>query len=136
MKTEIGNLLDAEIEKEIADLSSLSPGSKEKSDAVNDLAKLYKLRVEEREIELKHLDEATKNGETSYVNEQKNSLENAELAERKKDRIIKTALDAAGVVLPLAFYAVWMRRGLKFEETGTFTSATFKGLLNRFRPTK
>ena len=24
----------------------------------------------------------------------------------------------------------------KFEETGTFTSSTFKGLINRFRPTK
>lgn len=27
-------------------------------------------------------------------------------------------------------------KGFKFEETGTYTSTTFRGLFNRFRPTK
>ena len=37
---------------------------------------------------------------------------------------------------PLMFYGIWMKKGFKFEETGTYTSTTFRGLFNRFRPTR
>ena len=40
MKEELKNLLVEEIKSEIQDLSSLSPGSKEKSTAIEDLAQL------------------------------------------------------------------------------------------------
>lgn len=46
MKEELKNLLVEEIKSEIQDLSSLSPGSKEKSTAIEDLAQLYKLKIE------------------------------------------------------------------------------------------
>ena len=59
-----------------------------------------------------------------------------ENAGRAKDRSIRFGLDVAGLILPLIFYGVWMRRGFKFEEEGTFTSTTFRGLFNRFKPTK
>lgn len=59
-----------------------------------------------------------------------------QLKEQKKDRLVKCIIAGVELVLPLAFYAAWMKRGLKFEETGTFTSTTFKGLFNKFRPTK
>ena len=59
-----------------------------------------------------------------------------QLAEQVKDRYFKLGIAAAELVLPLMFYAVWMRRGFKFEENGTYTSTTFRGLFNRFRPTK
>ena len=59
-----------------------------------------------------------------------------QLAEQVKDRYFKLGIAAAEIVLPLIFYATWMRKGFKFEETGTFTSTTFRGLFNRFRPTK
>ena len=49
---------------------------------------------------------------------------------------VKYGIDIAGIVLPLAFYGVWMNRGLEFEKEGSFTSATFKGLLGKFNPTK
>ena len=52
----------------------------------------------------------------------------------EKSEVIKNL--AAELVLPLMFYGVWMRRGLRFEETGTFTSQTFKNLFNRFKPTR
>lgn len=47
-----------------------------------------------------------------------------------------TDIAAAEIVLPLVFYAAWMRKGFKFEETGTFTSTTFRGLFGKFKPTK
>ena len=46
-----------------------------------------------------------------------------------------TNVQALGIVLPLSFYAVWMKRGLQFEETGSFTSKTFQGLTKFFKPT-
>ncbi len=52
------------------------------------------------------------------------------------DRYVRIGVAAAELVLPLVFYGVWMKRGLKFEETGTYTSQTFKNLFNRFRPTR
>ena len=41
----IRDLLNEEIGKEIQALSSLNSGSKEKSTAIDDLTKLYKLRI-------------------------------------------------------------------------------------------
>ena len=52
------------------------------------------------------------------------------------DRYVRIGVATAELVLPLVFYGVWMSRGLKFEETGTFTSQTFKNLFNRFKPTR
>ena len=58
------------------------------------------------------------------------------MAESVKDRYFRLGMAAAELVLPLMFYGVWMRRGFKFEQDGTFTSQTFRGLFSRFRPTK
>ena len=129
MDEEIRKLLEEEIKTEIRDLSTLEPGSKEKSTAIEDLAKLYKLRIEE-----------TKN-EWDF-NEKYESLESdiqfkkEQLEEQVKDRYFRFGVEAAGIILPLIFYAIWMKRGFKFEETGTYTSTTFRGLFNRFKPTK
>lgn len=48
----------------------------------------------------------------------------------------KVGIAAAELLIPLMFYGIWMWKGFKFEETGTYTSTTFRGLFNRFRPTK
>lgn len=52
------------------------------------------------------------------------------------DLCVKTGVEVGKLVLPLIFYGIWMNKGFRFEETGSFTSTTFKNLLNRFRPTK
>ena len=59
-----------------------------------------------------------------------------EFRERKIDRWIKIGTTVLEITLPLMFYAHWMRKGFKFEETGTFTSTTFRGLFSHFKPTK
>jgi hypothetical protein len=79
--------------------------------------------------------------EAKYRLELLNDIRNKNIASEKEkdDRIFKYAklgIEIAGVVLPLIFYSHWMKNGLKFEETGTFTSQTFKGLINRFKPTQ
>ena len=118
---EIRKLLEEEIKSGIRDLSTLPSGSEEKSSAIEDLVKLYKLRIEETRNEWDFSDKQFKK---------------AQLEEQVKDRYFRLGVEAAGIILPLIFYGIWMRRGFKFEETGTFTSTTFRSLFNRFRPTK
>ena len=108
---ETKELLNEEIKYILEDLSNLPEDSEERTMMVDNLVKLYKLKIEEN----------------------KNSEDNAA---KKKDQYLRYVIDIAGIVLPLIFYGVWMGRGFKFEEKGTFTSQTFKGLINRFRPTK
>jgi len=129
MDEEIRKLLEEEIKTEIRDLSTLEPGSKEKSTAIEDLAKLYKLRIEETKNEWDFNEKYESHD--SDIQFKKNQLE-----EQLKDRYFRFGVEAAGIILPLIFYAIWMKRGFKFEETGTYTSTTFRGLFNRFKPTK
>ena len=129
MGEEIKDLLGEEIKTEIRDLSTLEPGSKEKSTAIDDLAKLYRLRMEETKNEWDF-------NEKYDTRESDNILKKDQLEEQVKDRYFRLGLEAAGIILPMIFYAAWMKRGFRFEETGTYTSTTFRGLFNRFKPTK
>ena len=129
MDEEIRRLLGEEIKTEIQKLSSLESGSKEKSTAIEDLATLYRLRIEETKNEL-DFDE-------KYDSRASDQLLKKELMdEQVKDRYFRLGVEAASIILPLIFYAIWMRRGFRFEETGTYTSTTFRGLFNRFKPTR
>lgn len=118
MEKEIKQMLEDEIKSEFKNLSSMDAGSSEHTAAVKSLAELYRLNIEETE---RQKDDVSKN---------------AQLTEQAKDRYFRLGIEAAGLVLPMVFYGIWMRRGFKFEETGTFTSTTFKGLFNKFKPTR
>ena len=129
MNDEIMELLGEEIKNEIENLSSLEQGGEEHTKAVENLAKLYKLRIEE-----------TKNAKDAELKEQQieddAEIRGSELVVEVKNRYLRLGIDAAGIILPLLFYGSWMKKGFRFEETGTFTSTTFRGLFNRFRPTR
>lgn len=100
--------MDEEIQSQIRDLASFQTGSKEKSAAIEDLAELYKLRIEEVKAEM--------------------DLDDKIDARDNEDRYINLGIAAAGIVLPLIFNCVWMSKGFKFEESGTYTSTTFRNL--------
>ena len=72
--------------------------------------------------------------EAARANEEQ--LKQHQLSDQVIDRYVRIGVATAELVLPLVFYGVWMSRGLKFEETGTFTSQTFKNLFNLFKPTR
>jgi len=129
MDEETKELLEQEIRREIQELLLFEPGSMERSRAIDDVAKLCRLNIEETKMEL----DCSERIETR-INEEQAKL--SQTKERKFDRFIRLGLDTIGVILPLGFYNRWMKKGFKFEETGTFTSTTFRGLFNRFRPTK
>lgn len=136
MSDEIKKELEKEILKEIQDLSALESGSKEKDSAIENLATLYKLNIEEVKIEHEAMEKAFDRGSADVSSVRDLELKQRTLDESIKDRYFKLGLDVAGLIVPIIFYGIWMGRGLKFEETGTFTSTTFRGLFNRFKPTQ
>lgn len=129
MGEENRSLLEEEIRAEIKRLGSLESGSQEHTTAVDSLTKLYKLKLEEDKNTYERLDKI----ENREIDQESKT---AQMAESVKDRYFRFSMAAAELVLPLMFYGVWMRRGFKFEQDGTFTSQTFRGLFSRFRPTK
>ncbi len=154
MGENIKELLNEEIAAEIQAISSLGSGSEEKSKAIEDLAKLYRLRIEETKSELDAEDKRSRRTLESEASVRENEIKKSQLDEQikadvqdeqykrsqldeqVKDRYFRLGIAAAELLIPLMFYGIWMRKGFKFEETGTYTSTTFRGLFNRFRPTK
>lgn len=136
MNENINELLDEEIAAEIRSISEMKDGSTEKSKAISDLATLYKLRIEEN----KNLWEADEKYDRRKMEEEAGlrdeNIKRTQISEQIKDRYFKVGIAAAELMIPLVFYGIWMNKGFKFEETGAYTSTTFKGLFNRFRPTK
>ena len=130
---ELKRMLDKEIEEELNYISTLKPGSEEHSEAIDSVAKLYKLRYEQ-DCKEKELEETTKHHEDEInIGCERDKQQ---LKEQKLDRYFKLGVEAAGVALPLIFYGAWINKGLKFEETGSFASTTFRGLLGKIKPTK
>ena len=122
------DLLDDVIREEIQILTSLQSAD-EKSSVIDCIVKLYKLRIEETKNESDSI-------EKFDARENEQLLKKEQFDHDKKMALIKIGLETMGIVLPLIFYGMWMKRGLKFEETGTFTSTTFRNLFGKFRPTK
>ena len=125
MNKEIIELMESEIITLIKELSMHKPGTKEYDDITKAIDALY----------------ATLNKEKSLMLEEVKIENDLELQRNvnKDNKIlsaIKCGIDIAGITLPLIFYGIWMNRGLEFEKEGSFTSATFKGLLGKFKPTK
>lgn len=136
MDEEIKDLLDEEIKSQINTISGMDVDDENYSKAVDSLVKLHKLRIEETKSITDSEDRAYKretDEETCELNEE---IRREQLSEQKKDRYIRIGLDVAGLLVPIMFYSAWMRKGFKFEETGTFTSTTFRGLFGHFKPTK
>lgn len=132
----IEELLSEEIAAEIQALSGLNSGSKEKSTAIDDLTKLYKLRIEENKSIWDADEKYNRRVMEDEANARDDEVKRTQIAEQVKDRYFRVGIAAAELIIPLMFYGIWMKKGFKFEETGTITSSTFKGLISRFRPTK
>ena len=122
---DISSLLNEEIVRRLKELPDMEAGTKEIGAAIEDIEHLFKMRVEERKLDSED--------QARVCEQHDKQLENVV---RAKDRWLRFGLDAAGLIMPMIFYGIWMRRGFRFEETGTFTSKTFLNLINRFKPTK
>lgn len=129
MADNISEQLDDVIEKRLKEFDYYDLDSENTKQAVEAIEKLYKLKIEERKVEGELY-------EKQKTRENEEDVKNKELCEKRVDRWVNGAITVASTAASLVFYSVWMCKGFKFEETGSFTSTTFKGLFNRFRPMK
>lgn len=135
-ETNINQMLNDEIAAEIRALDYLEAGSKEKAMAIDSLTQLYKLRIDENKSIWDADEKENRRVMEEETKAREDEIKHIQIAEQKKDRYFRVGIAGAELMIPLIFYGIWMKKGFKFEETGTITSSTFKGLINRFRPTK
>ena len=147
MADNISEQLDDVIEKRLKEFDYYDLDSENTKQAVEAIEKLYKLKIEERKVEgelyekqkTRENEERKVEGELyekQKTRENEEDVKNKELREKRIDRWVNGAITVASTAASLVFYGIWMNKGFKFEETGSFTSTTFKGLFNRFRPMK
>ena len=143
MDEELKGLLGKAIQTELEGLSNLKSGSQEKSMAIDNVVRLYKLKIEETKNDLEYAEKEERRlmekdqlREEVASHQQEETFKRDQLSEQVKDRYFRIGIAAAELIIPLIFYGVWMRKGFKFEETGTYTSGTFRNFFGRLKPTK
>ena len=113
-------------------LKSSNHGTDEYYRLTSDITNIYNMieRMERIEIEKSKLDEELR------------ASEQVALMAKKKDRTgtiltcVGHGVSVVSVLAPIVFYSNYMKKGFKFEETGTITSPTFKNLISNFKPKK
>ena len=135
---DIKTLLDDVIETEIQNLKRFSPDAEGKADAIRDLAALHKLRIEEikahtdaeEKAQRREMDSEQRKAELASKDTDRNrdeELQACQLREQKIDRYVRVGVAAVELMAPLVFYGIWMKRGFTFEESGVYSSTTFRG---------
>ena len=120
---QIKKTLDEEIEQEIQELAELEAGSEEKAKAIEGVAKLHKMKLDEFDAETRRQE-----------SENQKALEEAKRKDSNKGQWISVAVQVGLAVAGWICYDVWHRRGLKFEETGTVCSPWTKNLMSNMKP--
>ena len=118
----IVEMLDREYESNLQAVSQATTGSEEAKWQLQKLSELYKQRLG-----------AEQAGSELDLRTQELELKRTQVEEGKKDRIVKIVLEGIAVLIPASVSCFWMAKGLKFEETGTFTSRTGQWLGNHLR---
>lgn len=151
MDDEVRRALDERILAELEDISKMESGCEVKRAAIDDLTAIYKLRLEEirlaNELEVQKREiESREEIADDEMSMKQLEISAKDVSEQKRMKLefrsdwIKKGLDVIttgfSVIMPLAFYGVWMDQGLSFEETGVFKSGTLKNLLHFIKPTK
>lgn len=108
-------LLDRQIKTDIENLCLMEAGSEQKEKEVENLAKLYKLRIDE----------------------DKNERESKDAHKSTIVDAVKIGAEIGLALINVAVAGYWMRKTFIFEETGSITSTTGRSALNKvFKLTK
>lgn len=125
----IENLLHDEIQKEFEDLGRMELGSEKYKSTVDGLTKLVDraIKIDELNIE---------NQEKIDAREDEREIKLKQMEEDRKDRLVRNVLTGLGLVIPTGLTVWGTLKSLKFEETGTVTTAIGRGFINKLLPKK
>lgn len=137
MKDMTKELLEEVIVQQLNDLKNDYP-DEEKSGKSDKVIELSKILIENDKVEKDFAERRDKRvadaEEATTARKNKEAFDVKQAKDQKIDRYIGYAINAVSIAAPLVFYGSWMKKGFKFEETGTFTSTTFRGLFGQFKP--
>ena len=122
MENQLQTMLEEELETQIKNLSRLGSGTKEKASAVEDVTKLYRLKLEEQ-----------KDASESIDREKEDQLKREQLKRESIFQNIRLGTEIFIFIAEIGFASYWARRGFEFEKDGAFTSGTMKSLFSKFR---
>ena len=140
-------LLVKAIEKGFEDLEQIEDESEEKSEAVENIVKLYKLKIEENrneaqaknDLEIRNKDLELKENQMKNdlkVSRKELRIKENQINEQSMDRWVNFGIQVGLGLVGIFAYDRWYRRGLKFEETGTITAPMTRNLLSKMLPKK
>ena len=118
---EIKEKLNKELERELGELEGLELGSDQMQKAAATIEMMHKLRMNEvnsdRDLEVKKAELEAKEKELA--------LETKKAKDTKMIAFIGTGVTLGTFAIKLVNDNLWMAKGFKFEETGTFCSKVF-----------
>ena len=118
----IRTMLDNEYKETLNAISLAQSSDDDAKWQLQKLVELHKQRMAEEQSERETYVQIKELSMKRKQNEQEIELKKQQLKEGKFDRVIKVVLDGVAIVVPCAVSSYWMGKGLKFEETGSFTS--------------
>lgn len=129
LKMRIDNLLNEEICKEIENLKTIEAGTEAYKVAVDGVTKLLDRSIEMDKLTLEYEDRA----ENREVD---SDLRVKQMDEEKKDRLIRNALTAVGIIVP-SIITIWGTvKSIEFEKEGTITTIMGRGFIQKLLPKK
>lgn len=118
---ELKEKLNKELERELGELEGLELGSDQMQKAAATIEMMHKLRMNEvnsdRDLELKKAELEAKEKELA--------LETKKAKDAKVIAFVGTGVTLSTFAIKLVNDNLWMAKGFKFEETGTFCSKVF-----------
>lgn len=118
---ELKEKFDKELERELGELEGLELGSDQMQKAAATIETMHKLRMNEvnsdRDLEVKKAELKAKEKELA--------LETKKAKDAKVIAFVGTGVTLGTFAIKLVNDNLWMAKGFKFEETGTFCSKVF-----------
>ena len=118
---ELKEKLNKELERELGELEGLELGSDQMQKAAATIEMMHKLRMNEvnsdRDLEVKKAELEAKEKELA--------LETKKAKDAKVAAFVGTGVTLGTFAIKLVNDNLWMAKGFKFEETGTFCSKVF-----------
>lgn len=118
---ELKEKLNKELERELGELEGLELGSDQMQKAAATIEMMHKLRMNEvnsdRDLEVKKAE--------LEVKEKELSIEAKKAKDAKVIAFVGTGVTLGTFAIKLVNDNLWMAKGFKFEETGTFCSKVF-----------
>ena len=125
---ELKEKLDKELERELGELEGLELGTDQMQKAAATIEMMHKLRMNEigsdRDLEVKKAELEAKEKELA--------LETKKAKDAKVIAFVGSGITLGTFAVKLVNDNLWMAKGFKFEETGTFCSKVFAGIWANF----